>query len=50
MVKKIYVSPYAEIISFASEDIMTASQTGNRYKDDEDWGNWDPAGAGWDGV
>lgn len=49
MEKKIYVLPDAEFISFASEDIMTASQTGNKFEEDENWavwGNWD----NWDGI
>lgn len=41
MEKKLYVLPDAEIISFASEDIMTASKTGNDYKDDVEWETWE---------
>ena len=40
MEKKLYVSPDAEFISFACEDIMTASNTGNDYKNDQDWEEW----------
>lgn len=43
MEKKLYVLPDAEIISFASEDIMTSSKTGNNHEDDvtwEEWENW----------
>lgn len=42
MEKKLYVSPDAELISFASEDIMTGSSTGNLTdKDPENgWDNW----------
>lgn len=46
MEKKLYVSPDAELIRFASEDIMTASKTGNDYKEDVDWDNWE-AGQIW---
>ena len=41
MEKKLYVLPDAEIISFASEDIMANSQTGNDYKDDVEWETWE---------
>ena len=41
MEKKLYVSPDAEFISFACEDIMTASKTGNDYENDQEWEEWD---------
>ncbi len=41
MEKKLYVLPDAELISFASEDIMTSSREGDGYGGDVEWQPWD---------